>query len=359
MKMEFHFTVNLFTANNDVPFHLKHKQMKTKTFSVFLVMAFIMAGCVQKPELIMTVTGPVDAGLMGTTLAHEHILVDFIGADSTGYHRWNRDTVISRVLPYLLEAKAAGVNTLVECTPAYLGRDPVLLKKLSEQSGLYIITNTGYYGAIENKALPEHAYKETADQLADRWIAEWDNGIEDTGIRPGFIKIAIPGDSVLSDLHEKIVRAAARTHLKTGLVINVHIGPSAAAEAVLRILKEEGVEPSAFIWTHAQAASQDAHIKLAGTGTWISLDNVMPDNIALYVSALVNLKNNHLLQQVLISHDAGWYDVINPDSVKYRGYTAIFEQLKPALLNAGFSEKELNQLLVENPARAYAVRRKI
>jgi phosphotriesterase-related protein len=333
--------------------------MKTTAVTVFLVLAIILAGCVQKQKMIMTVAGPVDVNLMGTTLAHEHILVDFVGADSTGYQRWNKDTVIAKVLPYLLEAKAAGVSTLVECTPAYLGRDPVLLKRLSLLSGLNIITNTGYYGAIENKAIPDHAYEETADQLAARWIAEWENGIEDTGIKPGFIKIAIPGDSILSAIHEKIVRAAARAHLKTGLVINVHIGPSAAAEAVLRLLKEEGVQPSAFIWTHAQAGSQDSHVKLAKSGIWISLDNVMPDNIAQYVSALVNLKNNNLLQNVLISHDGGWYDVINPGSVKYRGYTAVFEQLKPALLNAGFSEKELNMLLIDNPARAYAIGRKI
>jgi len=333
--------------------------MKTTAITVFLVLAIILTGCVQNQKMIMTVTGPVDVNQIGITLAHEHILVDFIGADSSGYHRWNKDTVIAKVLPYLLGAKAAGVSTLVECTPAYLGRDPVLLKRLSLLSGLNIITNTGYYGAIENKAIPDHAYEETADQLAARWIAEWENGIEDTGIKPGFIKIAIPEDSMLSAIHEKIVRAAARTHLKTGLVINVHIGPSAAAEAVLRLLKEEGVHPSAFIWTHAQAGSQGSHVRLAETGTWISLDNVMPDNIAQYVSALIHLKNNHLLQNVLISHDAGWYDVINPGSVKYRGYTTVFEQLKPALINAGFSDKEFDRLLIDNPARAYAIGRKI
>jgi phosphotriesterase-related protein len=333
--------------------------MKTTKFTLSLLLAITLAGCARKPEIIMTVTGPVDAKLMGITLAHEHILVDFIGADCTGYHRWNKDTVIAKVMPFLLEAKKAGVSTLVECTPAYLGRDPVLLKRLSQLSGLNIITNTGYYGAIENKAIPDHAYDETADQLAARWVAEWENGIENTGIRPGFIKIAIPEDSVLSAIHEKIVRAAARTHLRTGLVINVHIGPSAAAEAVLRVLKDEGVEPSSFIWTHAQAGSHDSHVRLAKAGTWISLDNVMPDNIMQYVAALVNLKNNHLLHNVLISHDAGWYDVIDPGSVQFRGYTALFEQLKPALFNAGFTEKDLNLLLVDNPARAYAVRRKI
>lgn len=325
----------------------------------FLMLVVALTGCQKEEKIIMTVTGPVDAGTMGTSLVHEHILVDFIGADSTGYHRWNKDTVIAKVLPYLREARETGVTTLIECTPVYLGRDPVLLQRLSKLSGLNILTNTGYYGAIENKAIPVHAYEETADQLAERWIAEWKNGIEDTGIKPGFIKIAIPGDSVLSPIHEKIVRAAARTHRKTGLIINAHTGPSAAAEAAIRVLKDEGVDPSAYIWTHAQGGSQEAHLKLAREGVWISLDNVMPDNIDQYVSMLTNLKNNDLLHKVLVSHDAGWYDVINPDSVQYRGYTAIFAQLKPALLDAGFTKEDLNMLLIINPAEAYGIRLKM
>jgi phosphotriesterase-related protein len=134
---------------------------------------------------------------------------------------------------------------------------------------------------------------------------------------------------VLSPLHEKIVRAAALAHLETGLVINAHTGPAAAAEAELRVLKEEGVDLSAFIWTHAQAASEDDQVKLARQGAWVSLDNIMTDNIPQYVSMLTNLKNHDLLDRVLISHDAGWYDVINPAAVQYRGYTAIFTHLKP------------------------------
>lgn len=333
--------------------------MRTTAIPALLFLVISLASCHQKSGIIMTVTGPVNADDMGTSLAHEHVLVDFIGADSTGYHRWNKDTVIAKVLPYLLEARKTGITTMVECTPAYLGRDPVLLQRLSQLSGLNILTNTGYYGAIENKAIPKHAYEETADQLAERWIAEWEKGIEDTDIKPGFIKIAVPGDSVLSPIHEKIVRAAARTHLKTGLIINAHTGPAAAAEAELKVLKEEGVDPSAFIWTHAQAGSQEAQVKLAGEGAWISLDNVMVDNIDQYVSMLINLKNNNLLHKVLISHDAGWYDVINPESVQYRGYTAIFSHLKPALISVGFTEEDLQMLLVKNPAKAYAIRLKI
>ena len=80
-------------------------------------------------EKLITVAGELPVEEMGITLIHEHILVDWIGADSTGYHRWDKAKVVERVQPFLLKAKEKGVNTFFECTPDYLGRDPFLLKK--------------------------------------------------------------------------------------------------------------------------------------------------------------------------------------------------------------------------------------
>src|SRR5687768_3497090 len=77
---------------------------------------------------VMTVNGPIDPADMGQTLIHEHILVDFIGAEEINPPRWDRDQVIAKVLPFLEEAKNAGCKTFVDCTPNYLGRDVVLLK---------------------------------------------------------------------------------------------------------------------------------------------------------------------------------------------------------------------------------------
>lgn len=85
-----------------------------------------------------TVTGKLPVAEMGATLIHEHVLVDFIGADKISPACWKHDDVIRKVLPYLLEIKERGIKTLVECTPAFIGRDVALLKKLSEQSGLHI-----------------------------------------------------------------------------------------------------------------------------------------------------------------------------------------------------------------------------
>jgi phosphotriesterase-related protein len=245
----------------------------------------------------------------------------------------------------------------VECTPAYLGRDPLLLEMLSEKSGLHLLTNTGYYGAINNKFIPQHAFTETADQLSGRWTDEWINGIEDTDIKPGFIKISVARDAELSDLHEKLVKAAARTHLKTGLTIASHTGPAAPAYAQLDILKSEGVHPSAFIWVHAQRGDSTSHVRMAQQGAWISLHNVKsnPQNIERYTRMLLNMKQYNLLDRVLISHDAGWYKPGQPNGGQFRGYEAVFNDLVPSLENAGFSPREINQIMRQNPARAFRV----
>ena len=90
------------------------------------------------------------------------------------------------------------------------------------------MTNTGYYGAADDKFVPAHAYVETAGQLADRFIAESRDGIEGTGIRPGFLKVGVDRGQ-LSSIDRKLVVAAARCHLTTGLTIAAHTGDATAA----------------------------------------------------------------------------------------------------------------------------------
>lgn len=307
---------------------------------------------------IMTVNGPIEPDRMGAALIHEHVMVDWIGADSTGYHRWDRDSIVERVLPYLQELKKYGVHTFMDCTPAFLGRDPNILKKLADETGMHILTNTGYYGAQNNIFTPKNAREASAEELAEQWIEEFEKGIDSSGIRPGFIKISVDSDSLLSDMHKKLVRAAALTHLKTGLTIVSHTGPDGPALAQLEILKEMHVSPEAFVWTHAQSGTMKGYVRAAKQGAWISLDNVskQPESIAWFVKTLSKLKARNLLNQVLISHDAGWYDVGQKNGGDFRPYTAVFIQLIPELKKYGFTQKDIDTLLVENPKRAYAIR---
>jgi phosphotriesterase-related protein len=314
---------------------------------------------------ILTVSGAIDPSDLGTTLTHEHLLVDFIGADSTGYHRWNKDTVIRSVGPYLEEIKPFGVQSFVECTPAYLGRDPLLLKQLSEQTGIQILTNTGYYGALNNKFIPGEAFKMDAEALAALWMDEFSNGIDGTGIRPGFIKIGVDANDTLSAEHRLLIDAAALTHKATGLVIASHTGPETPAFDQLDVLESHGVPASAFIWVHAQSGTQESNIRAAELGAWVSLDNVNAarDNnpgarfsTAWYVERIIAIREAGLLDRVLISHDAGWYRPGEPGGGAFRGFTDVFTTLVPALQERGFTDTEINQLLVVNPSKAFVIR---
>jgi len=328
-----------------------------------LVAFFFLVACSPnlKQQELITVKGKIPVTEMGVSLIHEHILVDFIGADSTGYHRWEKQEVVDRALPFLMEAKQKGVHTIFECTPAYLGRDPLLLKELSEKTGIHIVTNTGYYGAGDNKYVPAHAFDASPEDIARIWIDEYNNGIEGSGVFPGFIKISVDGKDTLSPMHAKIVKAAAITHRATGLTIVSHTGTDGPAFAQLEILKSEGVSPEAFVWTHAQAGTVEGYIKAARQGAWVSLDNVnknevdKTDGIDKYVALLTKLKKENVLHKVLISHDAGWYNPGQENGGDYRGYTDIFEFLIPALKRNGFSQEDIDLLLIKNPQTAYAV----
>jgi phosphotriesterase-related protein len=324
-----------------------------------LFIVAMLASCNIREHKVITVDGGIPVGAMGKTLSHEHLLVDFIGADSTGYHRWNRDSVVKKVLPYLLEIKNLGYKTLVECTPAYLGRDPELLKILSEKSGIQLITNTGYYSAVDAKFLPEHAFTETASQLAERWIDEARNGIEGTGVYPGFIKIAVEGKP-LEEINRKVVEAAAITHKVTGLTVMSHTGPALPAFQQIDILKKAGVHPSAFIWTHAQNEPDfNKHFEAAQMGAWVAFDNFTPGNLEKYVNFAREMKTRGLLHKLLFSHDAGWYKPGKPGGGNFRGFTDIENSLIPALRDAGLSQQDIHQLFVTNPAKAFQVSKRL
>lgn len=296
---------------------------------------------------------PIDS--MGLTLIHEHMLVDFIGADSINSDRWNRDLVTSKVLPYLMEVKKHGVRTILDCTPSYLAKDPLLLKSLSEKSGIQILTNTGFYGAVGGKYLPDFVQTETAEQLAERWIAEFENGIEGTGIKPGFIKISVNEADTLSPIDQKLVKAAGITHQKTGLTVASHTGTWRTAVQEVRILQEMGVNPSEFVWVHAQNEQDFENYKVAGEmGVWISLDGI-GWAIDPYVNRLIFAKENGILGNVLISHDAGWYDPAKAGGGDFQPFTNIFEKLIPILNERGFTEEDWGLLLKENPKSAFSI----
>ena len=304
----------------------------------------------------MTVGGPITLPRLGRTLMHEHILVDFIGAEKVSSNRYNPDEVFQTALPHLKRVHELGCQSFVDCTPNWLGRDVRLLRRLSQASGLNIVTNTGYYGARQHLFLPAHVKDETQAQIAARWTREFEAGIDSTDIKPGLIKIGVDAGK-LSDLNQKIVAAAAITHLKTGLTIAGHTGDGAAAKEQLDLLERLGVNAQAFIWVHAQSEkNSQLHIDAARRGCWIEFDGINRNTLDRHVTLVRSMRDNSLLDRVLVSQDSGWYHVGETGGGEFRGYDLLFTQFIPALRAAGFTTQEIDQLLVDNPQRALQLR---
>jgi phosphotriesterase-related protein len=306
---------------------------------------------------IMTVRGWRDAADMGTTLVHEHALANFQPVDeqATKPIRYDRDEVVGVVLPRLQRLRARGLRTFVDATAAGLGRDPMLLRRLSIESGLNILTVTGNYAAFDYRFFPRDIADLTPDALAARWIAEWDHGIADTGIRPGFIKLGFNGGP-LSPREQLLIRAAAIAHRRTGLTIGAHTGPAVAAFEQLAVLDEAGIDPSAWIWIHAQNEPNVAHhIAAARRGAWIEFDGIDEKTLDQHLALVARMKAEGLLNRVLISQDAGWYTVGEPGGGTARSYEVVFDRFLPALRGKGFTAADIDTLLVRNPARAFVV----
>jgi phosphotriesterase-related protein len=312
-------------------------------------------------QLIMTVRGKVPVSALKSALPHEHVMTNFIGASEIKIPEQVNKEHIKQLLPYYEQLKKNGINFIFECTPAYIGRDVKFLKELSAATGIHFVTNTGFYAAVDKKYLPEIFYKSDAKAISKIWIDEFNNGIEGTGIRPGFIKIGF-GKGAIDSIEQKLLHAAILASKTTGLVIAAHTGDYASSLSQYNLLVKEKHDPSRLIWIHSQNASNEERKILAEKGFWISLDGVSENNINEYAENILFMKQHKLLNRLLISHDDGWsvlsngsYDSIEPFK-KGKQYATISEKLIPILLQKGMNQKEIEQVMKTNPRICFAIK---
>ena len=280
-------------------------------------------------------------------LVHEHIMVDFVGAATIQPGRYDSDEVAALALPHLKAILALGCRRLLECTPNFLGRDPKLLARLARESGIEIWTNTGLYGAGDFKYLPDYAQRESAAALAARWIAEARSGID--GVKPRFIKIGV-NRGPLHPLDRKLMEAAILTSRATGLTIAAHTGDGAAALEQLAMLQAMRHSTAKWVWVHAQnERDYGIHERIARAGAWVEFDGISTKSIDRHLEGVRFMAEHRLLHRTLISQDAGWYHVGEPQGGSYRSYTSLYNDFLPKIDPAWRT-----QLLWTNPRAAFS-----
>ena len=299
-----------------------------------------------------TTQGPILAKGLGIVLPHEHIFTDLRGPTTPGYGQADAADVVRVMAPLLADAREKGVGVLIECTGIGVGRNVAVIAQVAESSGLPVVVPTGVYGRA-NFAPPEHQNM-TEDELTTLFISEIRDGIEGTGIKAGFIKIATD-EGPMNALLEKILRAAGRAASETGAAIASHTPTGSNAVRQVDIL--ESIDPAIrFIWVHAQNESnRSLHLQLAARGVYIEFDSLgwNPSQDLTYISAIKNLLAAGHGDRILLSHDAGWYQPGSVNGGTQMPYTYLIDTFIPKLRDAGVDDATIRMITQTNPVRAF------
>jgi len=301
----------------------------------------------------VTTQGPVAAEALGVILPHEHIFTDLRGPTTPGYGQADAADVVRVMAPLLAEARQKGVGLMFECSSIGVGRNVPIIAQVSQAAGLPVVVPTGVYGRA-NFAPPQHRNM-SEDELAALFTDEIQQGIEGTGIKAGFIKIATDSASI-TVLEEKFLRAAGRAASQTGAAIASHTPVGANATRQVDILAS--ISPDIrLIWVHAQNTSdRNLHRQLAARGVFIEFDSLgwNPGQDSTFIAAIKDLLDAGYGDRILLSHDAGWYRPGEPNGGSQMPYTYLVDTFAAKLSSAGVDDAAIRMITEINAIRAFA-----
>ena len=305
------------------------------------------------PKLVTTL-GYKSSSEVSFILPHEHIFVDLRTWDTPGYAEADVDNVLQLMVPELEQAKAVGVTVIVECTTGGVGRRADIDRAVSEAADLPVVVPTGIY---REPWIPDWAHKASEAELTEWMLGELQDQIEESGVRAGWIKLSA-GDDGITDCEAKIMRAAAKAGKKTNAIIGSHTVKGRVVHDQLDIIEEAGYDPARFIWIHTQAEDDfELHLEMARRGAWLEYDGIGNSEWRAdeyYVKNIQRLLDAGFEDQLLLSHDRGWYDPAQPGGGTPKPYTYIAELFLPKLRVSGLDDKLIRQLTHVNPFRAFA-----
>lgn len=304
---------------------------------------------------VNTVLGAVDTKDLGFTLMHEHILVGFAGVHQ-GYPELLGDDPLGRVVDKLKQTKEGGVDTIVDATTTDLGRDINFIAEASRRSGVNIIAVSGWWLEV-----PRFFQAVSAEQLAEVFVREIEEGIAGTGIKAGILKAASDYGGVTPQ-GETILRAVGRAHLRTGVPIMLHsYSPGQVGWQQLDILKQEGVDPKKVKMDHSNDTTDIEYlVKLLEQGCYLGLDRYpgRTTSSTARTNTMKALIDAGYADRLCPSHDSSAIPFLGPDWRKAEeerrqynphGFLYIKNVVFTQLREMGVSEEVISGLCVDGP----------
>ena len=291
---------------------------------------------------VQTVRGPVDAAELGQTLMHEHVFVLTADVQQNYPEEWgSEDERVADAVGKLRALEAVGVRTIVDPTVIGLGRYVPRIERIAAQVDLNIVVATGVYTydavplhfRYRGPALSAAFGAEVPDPMVDLFVRDVEEGIAGTGVRAAFLKCAIDAPGLTPGV-ERVMRAVAKAHQRTGVPITVHTHPGTRAGLVVqRVFGEEGVDPGRVVLGHSGDTTDADHLGALADAGFLGMDR-----FGLYLDTSCYID---------------WIDPQVMALLPQWTYTHIHEEVLPYLREHGVTDEQIETMLVTNPRRYF------
>jgi phosphotriesterase-related protein len=319
---------------------------------------------------VPTTAGNVDVNDLGTVLMHEHVFIrtETLQFNWPGFGGWDEETEVANARERLTELHAHGVDTILDMTVAGLGRDPALVRRAVEGTGIKVMFATGYYTYND---LPFPFQYRGPGKLIDDGDAMLESlferdvtvGIGDTGIKAAVLKLTTDHQGMVEDV-TRLGNAIARVHNRTGTVICTHT--HAATQRGLEqqeLFRRHGVDLGRVMIGHSNETTDLDYLEqLIDNGSYVGWDRCGLDlvvSLEAQLDTLAELCARGYADRLMLSHDkmsfSDWFENGEIESiVPAWKFSYIQEGLVPALLARGVTDAQVRRMLVENPRDFFA-----
>jgi phosphotriesterase-related protein len=307
--------------------------------------------------MIATATGPLDSDELGVVLPHEHVRVRREDVGSQFPHLFDDEHAHRQALSCAARARDLGVRSIFDPTVMGIGRNVRLARRFSEETGLVVVVATGVY---THENLTPYFDSRPVGALMDAFLHEIEHGIQGTDVKPGFLKCASDQLGTTPGV-EKVMRATARTHLRTGLPILTHSSASTKGGLVQQdLFEEEGVDLTRVVIGHSGDTTDIGYLKeLADRGSFLGLDRYGLDDV-LHADqrndVVVQLCREGYADRLMLSHDCPCtYDRLETDETwgnrQNWNWSFVMESVLPFLRSQGVDDATISLMVEENPRR--------
>jgi phosphotriesterase-related protein len=297
---------------------------------------------------------------------HEHVFILTPEIAQNFPKDWgDEEQRITEAITRMNELKSRGVDSIVDLTVIGLGRYIPRIKRVAEKTGINIIAATGVYTYNDVPMYFHFRGPGTVlggpELMTEMFVRDIEEGIADTGVKAAILKCATDQQGVTPGV-ERVLRAVAKAHRKTGVPISTHThAHSQRGLDQQQIFEQEGVDLSRVIIGHSgDTTDLDYLEKVIGKGSYIGMDRFGIDTILSFedrVSTVARMCERGHAGKMVLSHDAACFSDWLPEAVYTMmpnwHYLHIHNDVIPALKQRGVTDDQISTMLVDNPRKIF------